>query len=94
MDILWLIDTENFDSIETRFYGWTISEKNELLLNQFPSVLDGAGSYTYIKRYHDTIEVGQDFLGTQSIFVYQGNGFSVVSNSFMRIVKYLVKKGD
>lgn len=93
MDIFWLIDTDDFYSIQTKFYGWTISENNELLLNQFPSVCDGTGSYTYIKHYEQVVEIGQDFLGTQSIFLYTGDTFSAASNSFMRLVKYLVNKG-
>ena len=93
MDILWLIDTENFDNIETKFYGWTVSENNELLLNQFPSVCDGTGSYTYIKNYGNVVEIGQDLLGSQSIFLYCGDGFSAASNSFMRLVKHLTNKG-
>ena len=93
MNAFWIVDSRKLQEVSDAFYGWTIDSNRNVIVNSFPDVLDGTGSYSYIKKYINTVEIGQDFLGTHCLCMYNGSDFCVVSNSFFKLLQYLKNDG-
>ena len=51
MNAFWIVDSRKLQEVSDAFYGWTIDSNRNVIVNSFPDVLDGTGSYSYIKKY-------------------------------------------
>ena len=57
MNTFWIVDSRKLQEVSDAFYGWTIDSNRNVIVNSFPDVLDGTGSYSYVKKYINTVEI-------------------------------------
>ena len=90
-----IIDSENLDSVTTKFYGYTIID-NEVIIDIRDirnEKLTGSGAYIFIDKKDEEISVYQDFIGSYGLYYYVNEtGFFALSNSFLKLVEYLIPK--
>ena len=91
-----IIDSNKLNEINSKFYGFAITD-NKLVYDICDlknEKLDGTGSYIYINKSNNTIEIYQDNNGTFGIYIYndEKNNFFVISNSFIKLIEYLKDK--
>lgn len=72
------IDSNNLDSVKTRFYGYSIQDtgiyEEDNLDEQAITGLDGCGCYIYVKAEKSEITIQQDFNGSYGIYSYRRGG--------------------
>lgn len=72
------IDSNNLDSVKTRFYGYSIQDtgiyEEGNLDEQAVAGLDGCGCYIYVKADESKITIQQDFNGSYGIYIYKEPG--------------------
>lgn len=87
------IDSNNLDSVKTRFYGYSIQDtgiyEENNLDEQAIAGLDGCGCYIYIKVEDSEITIQQDFNGSYGIYLYKTGEYFALSNSFYMLVEHL-----
>ena len=91
-----LIDSNNLNSVKTRFYGYSIQdtgiyEENNLDEKAIAG-LDGCGCYIYIKAESGKITIQQDFNGSYGIYLYQNGDYFALSKSFYMLTEHLKEK--
>ena len=90
-----IIDTNNLSEIKTSLYGYIINEKGIFTKNskyKINEIKNSTGSWIYIKRENDNIEIMQDFQGNYGLYIYKNNKYFCISNSFIYLVEYINKK--
>lgn len=92
-----IIDSDNLDHIQSRLYGYVISEKGVYTQDNFTREiffqnLTGRGSYTYLDIVGDSIDIYQDFVGSYGLYLYKTNNYFALSNSFLLLVEHLQGK--
>lgn len=60
----------------------------DFLKNEEPT---GDGVYVYVKREDNHIIIRQDFIGSYEIYLYMGNDYFALSNSFVMLVDHVKK---
>ena len=88
------IDSNNLDSVKTRFYGYSIQDtgiyEEANLDEQAVAGLDGCGCYIYVKADDNEITIQQDFNGSYGIYLYEtGGGYFALSNSFYMLAEHI-----
>ena len=87
------IDSNNLDSVKTRFYGYAIQDtgiyEEDNLDEQAIAGLDGCGCYIYVKADNNEITIQQDFNGAYGMYLYRWGGYFALSNSFYMLVEHL-----
>lgn len=87
------IDSNNLDSVKTRFYGYSIQDtgiyEEGNLDEQAVAGLDGCGCYIYVKADESKITIQQDFNGSYGIYLYSTEGYFALSNSFYMLIEHL-----
>ena len=72
------IDSNNLDSVKTRFYGYSIQDtgiyEEDNLDEQAIAGLDGCGCYIYVKADNNEITIQQDFNGAYGMYLYRWGG--------------------
>lgn len=93
-DEFFIIDSDNLSEVNSYLYGFMVSEDG-IFLNEDLSEdteISSLGSYVYIKKSDDDINIYQDFNGSYGIYIYQNEESFVVSNSFLKLVEYVKHK--
>ena len=87
-----VIDSDNLDSVEDKFYGYTIINNELADKDSFieGSELKGNGAYVHIKNEQNEITIQQDFNGSYGLYLYEEDGYFAISNSFLKLVEHLV----
>lgn len=86
-----VIDSNNLDSIKSKFYGFSIFDNNIIREDNFKdeSNLSGLGSYLYVKSDKNNISIYQDYNGSWGLYLYKERDYFAISNSFFKLVEYL-----
>lgn len=89
-----IIDSNELDSIKTKFYGYAISNNEIITDEHYADELDliTQGAYVYIKRNGEKISIYQDFEGSYGIHLYKNGDYFCISNSFFKLIDYLKEK--
>lgn len=91
-DEFFIISSDNLNDIDSKFYGFAITDEGIIFDNPNIEKLDGTGCYVYIIKENDKILIYQDFCGCYGLFVYQNNDYFAISNSFIKLVDFLKDK--
>ena len=93
-DNFFIIDSNNLNSIESKFYGYTIYNNEIITSKEFNKdiKLEGDGAYIDISKDNNQIIISQDFFGSYGLYLYEYNNIFVISNSFLKLVEYLKDK--
>lgn len=86
-----IIDSNSLNSIENKLYGF-LFDIGIVTDCQNINNVTGEGTYIYIKKVHDTIEIFQDFNGNYGLYLFQLGDYFAISNSFLKLVEYLKNK--
>ena len=93
-DYFFFIDSNNFDMVESRCYGYSISKKdNELIFNDYNCNNTICGSYIHIKKEKDKIHIVSDDISSLYIFYYIDDSYYAISNSFYKLCEELKYNG-
>ncbi|MBQ1400003.1 MAG: hypothetical protein IIZ51_11735 [Lachnospiraceae bacterium] len=93
-----VIDSEHLDDVESGLFGYCCSEDGTVFMRGDPGlrpedvVPSGLGSYDLIVRGEDHIDIYQDLLGSQGIYIYEDGGYYALSNSCLYLMEYLKPK--
>ena len=90
-DEFFIIDSNNFNSVESRLYGFSILNNNVVQNEDVDdnTELLGFGSYVHIKNLKDKISIHQDLNGCWGLYIYRNGNYFAISNSFFKLVEYL-----
>ena len=93
-DEYFIIDSDNLDSINSKLYGFAVY--NGSIISDFniqnEMNLNGIGTYVWVKKTLNSIEIHQDFNGSYGLFVFKKDDYFAISNSFIFLVEYLKNK--
>jgi len=92
-EYFFVFDSDNFDKIEPKVYGFTLSETDGKLFvsNKTENVIGGC--YISVERKNDEVCIKQDELSSLYIYYYNKDGYWAISNSFYELCKLLTEKG-
>jgi len=88
-DNLFLIDSENLDSVKTKFYGFVINKDGILTDRNLPIdpiELSGRGCYINVDVSTDRIMIRQDFMGSWGLYIFRNDDYFALSNSFFYLL--------
>ena len=90
-----VLDSDKLNEVESGFYGYTLFQDQIIgslagLAGREPSP---EGVYVFIQRNEDQIRIMQDFLGCYGLYLYQDGSYFALSNSFLRLMEYVVSIG-
>lgn len=88
-----VFDSDNFDKIKSKVYGFTISKTDGKLLVSDKTENIIGGCYIYVEKKDNEVCINQDELSSLYIYYYNKNGYWAVSNSFYELCKLLIEKG-
>ena len=92
-DHFFFIDSENLDSVETHLYGYCLVPANEETDPTNDSFTPkGDGSYIYLRRNGQNIEIWQDYIGAYGIYLYQDGDYFALSSSILMLIEKVSKK--
>ncbi len=89
-DEFFVIDSNNIDSIESRLYGYALS--NEKVIEDVSDIkngVNGEGIYVYIEVKGDKISIFQDNDGCYGLYLFRKDDYFAISNSFLKLVEFL-----
>ena len=94
-----VFDSEHLDEIQTRLYGFYITEKGiitsnhphveYLYENNNEEIWNATGAWVLVRRTDASIEIIQDNIGCFGLFLYRKGDYWAVSNSFNCLLDYL-----
>ena len=92
-DEFFIIDSNNINSIKTKFYGYGIVNDKIITKSKFnsPDELNGNGAYIFIDSNNDTISLFQDHVGSYGLYLYEHEDYFAISNSFLKLTEFLSK---
>ena len=90
-DEFFVIDSNNLDSQETRFIGYSIQNNQIITEENYNSDLDldKWGSYILIECDENAIDITQDSNGNYGLYIFKNSDYFAISNSFLKLVEYL-----
>lgn len=90
-DEFFVIDSDNLDEVNTKFYGYMISEdkviNNENIEDN--AELTGLGAYVHIKTDENSINIFQDYAGCYGLYLFKEGNYFAISNSYIKLAEYL-----
>ncbi len=91
-----IIDCDNLNSIETRFYGYTIQNNTIIEQTTFDinGELNGTGAYILINVENEKLSIHQDNMGCYGLYEYKNGDYFAISNSFLKLVEFLYKTNN
>ena len=92
-DNFFVIDSNNLDDVNTKLYGYCISEYSnhaDYLDNKIN--LNGLGAYIYIFVDKNRITINQDYVGSYGLYLFRDKDYFALSNSFIYLVDYVKTK--
>lgn len=94
-----VFDSEHLDEIQTRLYGFYITEKGiitsnhphveYLYENNNEEIWNATGAWVLVRRTDVSIEIIQDNIGCFGLFLYCEGDYWAISNSFNYLLDYL-----
>ncbi len=86
-----IIDSNNLNTIKTELYGFMV-DGDKIIMNDNVheiSSATGNGTYVYISKNEDLIQIFQDYNGSYGLYFYQNDDYFAISNSFLKLIEYL-----
>ena len=89
-----IITSDNCKSVQTKMYGFMVADNGIIENDNIDSLreLSGAGTYVYVKREKESINIYRDNTGCYPLFLFKHGDWFALSNSFMLLVEYLKDK--
>ena len=89
-----VITSDNCKSVQTKMYGFMVADNGIIENDNIDSLreLSGAGTYVYVKREKESINIYRDNTGCYPLFLFKHGDWFALSNSFMLLVEYLKDK--
>ena len=87
-----VIDSENLDKIESRLYGFALSDDGKIIKNDNltdSAQISGCGTFVWVKVSSSKIVIEQDFNGCYGLYLFKEGDYFALSNSFWKLVEYL-----
>lgn len=92
-DYFFTFDSDNFDKIETKLYGYSITKHGgKITISNSTNGIIG-GCYILIEKTEDKITIKQDDLSSLYLYYYTENGYWAIGNSFYDLCRLLVSRG-
>ena len=87
-----VISSDNLDNTISKLYGYIC--QNGIVTNDNVKKVEPIspnGTYVYVKRTGNTINITQDFAGCYGLYLYKDNEYFAISNSFLYLVDFVKK---
>lgn len=93
-DEYFFIDSNNLNSVKQKLYGFAVYEDMVITDSNIREdiLLSGTGTYVWVRKMLDSIEILQDFNGSYGLFVFEKEDYFAISNSFTYLVEHLKEK--
>ncbi len=85
-----IIDSNNLSDVKTRLYGFALVQGQVIYNSEAADIpVTGEGSYVYIEKSDSQINIKQDCIGGQGIYIYRDNDYFALSNSFIMLLDHI-----
>jgi len=85
--------SDNLTSVQSKLFGFCVDTSgiiyDEDIINIDDFRPNGTGSYIYIKKDGNYINIYQDFIGSQGIYLYKDKDYFTISNSLFYLTDFL-----
>ena len=94
----WVIDSDSLEQVSDALYGYALNDSNLICSDTIDHseiknlVLNGEGTYTFIRNDGKHIMICQDYIGSQGIYLYRHHEYYAFSNSFIALLQYVRHK--
>lgn len=91
-----LIDSDNWQEVSTKFYGYGIDKNGGIVTrdyrrDSYDNITDDVpnGAWLFVERTDDEIIIRQDEAGSWGLYLFEADGYFALSNSFYMLADYI-----